>query len=75
MKKKLEQKIEEVIEIDKDRQKYGLIVMEVPGLEKMNKRDYDFTVRACNHIIEDVKGYQIEGVKLPIGTELKILKV
>jgi len=70
---KLNEKMAEIIEISRERKKYGLAVMEVPGLEKLSEKEYNLVTQACNHIIEDIKKYQEEGVKLSVGTELKIL--
>ena len=69
------EKINEFNKISKERQKYGLVVMAVPGLENLSEKDYRIVKQACNHIIEDVKEYQRTKVKIPIGTKLEILKV
>ena len=70
---KLNEKMAEIIAISKKRKKYGLAVMEVPGLEELSEKEYNLVTQACNHIIEDIKKYQEKGVKLSVGTGLKIL--
>jgi len=65
---------EKINEINKERKKYGLVVMAVPGLEKLNAKQGKLVNSTCRHIINDVKEYQKTGVKLSIGTKLEILK-
>ena len=70
----LTKKYNEIIAIGRERQKYGLAVMTVPGLKKLSKEEYEKLRIAGEHIIEDIKAYQREGVKFSIGTKIQIFK-
>ena len=67
--------IDDINKIQKERQKYGMVIATVPGLDWMNEKDNRIANGALAHIINDIKEYQRTKVKLPIGTKIEIIKV